>query len=318
MSNNRPTVSIIIPVYNGSDYLREAIDSALAQTFENIEVIVVNDGSSDGGKTEEIARSYGTAIRYFAKENGGVASALNVGIREMRGKYFSWLSHDDVFYPDKIAAQLTFLTSCKSAADTILYGDFDIINASSELTGSVIIEAPQPAQMRYALTVSYPIHGCTTLIPRSCFEKGGLFDETLRTTQDYDLWFRFAGLFPFVHQAKPMIKSRHHEAQGTVTMNRLHMREVDELLGRFLRALQPDELVDADARQLPYVYVQLLKSFLSRGYLSSAHVAAVYSLRTIDVFTFGEKTKLLSQIFLTAVAGVYYLMMRRIRTVLRV
>ncbi|HEY5765864.1 MAG TPA: glycosyltransferase family A protein, partial [Candidatus Deferrimicrobiaceae bacterium] len=69
-----PKVSIVIPVYNGSDYLREAVDSALAQTYGNVELLVIDDGSDDGGKTGEIARSYGERIRYFRKENGGVAS----------------------------------------------------------------------------------------------------------------------------------------------------------------------------------------------------------------------------------------------------
>ena len=91
-----PKVSIIIPVYNGANYVSEAIDSALAQTYKNIEIIVVNDGSSDDGATEKIAKSYGDRIRYFAKENGGVSSALNFGIRQMTGEWFSWLSHDDL------------------------------------------------------------------------------------------------------------------------------------------------------------------------------------------------------------------------------
>ena len=86
--NENPLVSIVIPVYNGSDYLREAIDSALAQTYANIEVLVINDGSKDNGATESIALSYGDRIRYFNKENGGVASALNMGIEQMKGDYF--------------------------------------------------------------------------------------------------------------------------------------------------------------------------------------------------------------------------------------
>ena len=90
-----------MPVYNGANYVREAIDSALAQTYDNIEIIVVNDGSSDGGRTEEICLAYGDKIRYFSKPNGGVASALNLAVREMTGEYFSWLSHDDLYYPQK-------------------------------------------------------------------------------------------------------------------------------------------------------------------------------------------------------------------------
>ena len=73
MSDFHPLVSIVIPVYNGANYMREAIDSALAQTYDNCEILVVNDGSRDDGETERIALSYGDEIRYFAKENGGVA-----------------------------------------------------------------------------------------------------------------------------------------------------------------------------------------------------------------------------------------------------
>ena len=99
-------VSIIIPVFNGANYLREAIDSALKQTYENIEVLVINDGSDDNGKTEAIARSYGDKLRYFHKENGGVASALNLGIKEMAGEYFSWLSHDSQLEQDEVSMML--------------------------------------------------------------------------------------------------------------------------------------------------------------------------------------------------------------------
>src|SRR5256885_962105 len=95
----KPLVSIVIPVYNGSNFLRQAIDSALAQTYQNREIIIVNDGSRDDGKTEAAALSYGDKIRYAAKPNGGCGSALNHGIGLMRGDYFSWLSHDDVYYP---------------------------------------------------------------------------------------------------------------------------------------------------------------------------------------------------------------------------
>ena len=110
-SQFNPLVSIIIPVYNGSNFLREAIFSALAQTYPNIEVIVINDGSNDNNKTDAIARSFGETIRYFYQENKGVASALNLGISQMRGDYFSWLSHDDIYLPEKIATQIKFLTS---------------------------------------------------------------------------------------------------------------------------------------------------------------------------------------------------------------
>jgi len=85
-----PKVSIIVPVYNGSKYIRAAIDSALSQTYRNFELIVIDDGSVDD--TRQIVESYGDRLQYFWKPNGGVASALNLGIEKMSGAYFSWLS----------------------------------------------------------------------------------------------------------------------------------------------------------------------------------------------------------------------------------
>ena len=84
-----PLVSIVIPAYNASNYLAEAIDSALAQTYPNVEIIVVNDGSRDDGATRAVALSYGDQIRYFEKPNGGSSSALNTGIANMKGEWFS-------------------------------------------------------------------------------------------------------------------------------------------------------------------------------------------------------------------------------------
>ena len=106
MLKYNPLISIIIPVYNGANYMREAIDSAIAQTYKNIEIIVVNDGSTDNGETEKIALSYGDKINYYYKENGGCASALNYGISKMKGEWFSWLSHDDVYFPTKLESQV--------------------------------------------------------------------------------------------------------------------------------------------------------------------------------------------------------------------
>ena len=131
MSEFNPKVSIIIPVYNGSDYMREAIDSALSQTYDNIEIIVVNDGSKDNGESERIALTYGDKIRYIYKENGGVSTALNEGIRHMSGEYFSWLSHDDVYTPDKIKKSVLALSQL-SDKTTVIRCDSMHIDKNSE------------------------------------------------------------------------------------------------------------------------------------------------------------------------------------------
>ena len=126
-----PKVSIIIPVYNGKNYMKEAIDSALAQTYQNIEIIVVNDGSTDNGATRKIAESYGNKIKYFEKENGGVSTALNLAIEKMSGDYFSWLSHDDRYYKNKIESQIEYLK--KYDENTIIYTDYDLMDENSNV-----------------------------------------------------------------------------------------------------------------------------------------------------------------------------------------
>src|SRR5262245_28831390 len=145
-----PKVSIVIPVYNGADYLAHAIDSALAQTYPAIEVVVVNDGSSDGGATEAVARVYGDRIRYFAKPNGHVASALNFGIREMRGAFFSWLSHDDLYFPEKVEAQMALLEGADER--TIVYSDFEVLEVRSGVRTPVRLPHVEPKHFRSFIT----------------------------------------------------------------------------------------------------------------------------------------------------------------------
>jgi glycosyltransferase involved in cell wall biosynthesis len=201
-----PKVSIVIPVYNGSNYLHQAIDSALAQTYANVEVIVVNDGSNDNGKTEAIAKSYRDKIRYFSKANGGVASALNFGIKEMKGDYFSWLSHDDLYYLEKIEEQIDFLRSFEGN-DVIVYSDYDLIDEYSELIHEVSIPHYEPNQFVYELLKCSFLHGCTLLVPRICFDTIGVFDEILATTQDYQLWVRMSKIYDFVHLPKRLVST---------------------------------------------------------------------------------------------------------------
>ena len=103
----KPLVSIIIPLYNGSNYIEQAIQCALQQDYENTEILIINDGSTDQGLGRDICLKYSDRIRYFEKPNGGCASALNYGIRNAKGQFISWLSHDDLYQPNKISYQVS-------------------------------------------------------------------------------------------------------------------------------------------------------------------------------------------------------------------
>lgn len=227
-----PLVSIMIPVYNGSNYLRQAIDSALAQTYDNCEIIVINDGSADNGLTESIAKSYGERIRYLYKANGGVASALNAGIRAARGDYISWLSHDDIYHAHKIERQIAFLSSLP-ATNVVLYSDYEAVDANNEFIRDVrltVADAADPRQAIIRLLFESTVHGCSLLLPKKCFTEVGYFAENLRTTQDYDLWFKLLkNGYEFRHMPEILISSRWHDEQGTRSLYKVAHKEIEEL-----------------------------------------------------------------------------------------
>jgi len=219
--------------------MREAIDSALAQTYKNIEVIVVNDGSRDDGETERIALSYGDRIRYFAKENGGVATALNLGIKQANGEYISWLSHDDTYYPNKIEVQINELKSLKEneRENTIIFSYFDTYKVEEKKksfgTPNILNYSTQNPLYTYSMLdalFSSKIGGCTLLFPKRVFEKVGYFEEKYLTIQDYVLFIKLfkAGInFHYVNQN--LITSRHHRNQGTLKLFPQHIKELNYL-----------------------------------------------------------------------------------------
>ncbi len=242
---NSKKISIIIPVYNGSNYLRDAINSALEQTYENCEVIVVNDGSSDDGATEAIAQEYGEQIRYFYKENGGVASALNLGISKMQGDYFAWCSHDDMFEKDKCEKQMRVLDEngddkriVIGAYKTLNVDDNDRIETSEKISNCM---KERLNQNGVAAVLAGIVHGCTVLIHKSHFERCGVFDENLKTTQDYDLWFRMFRGQKLIYMEEPLVISRKHSEQGSRTIAS-HYKECNELCIKFVDLITEKEI----------------------------------------------------------------------------
>jgi len=246
----QPLVSIIIPVYNGSNYLKEAIDSALSQTYKNIEVIVVNDGSKDDGATEKLALSYGNKIRYFSKENGGVSSALNVGIQEMRGDYFSWLSHDDLYTETKIEKQVALITeenkNCIFECGSIFIDQFSRpLNRRS--FGTKLDDGYYTYDQMLSHTFKGNVMGgCELLIPKVLFDEFGLFKTEIKYMQDLDMWYRFmtGGVNFVVHSSDIGVKSRVHGQQATVTLKKLGIQDAAivgaEVVDRLLQLPEKD------------------------------------------------------------------------------
>lgn len=235
-----PMVSIIIPVYNGSNFMREAIDSALEQTYQNIEVIVINDGSCDEQKTAQIAQSYGNKIRYFEKENGGVSSALNLGIKEMKGDYFSWLSHDDKYYPNKIESEIKALSNL-SDKDTVICCGCEFIDKNSDSLSKRDEADYLPCNTviswkgaLHELLKKEPLNGCSLLISKRVFETCGMFDERLRYNQDGFMWAKiFLSKYSLYRISNICVQSRLHS--GQLTQNGLDIFRKDcETMSEYL------------------------------------------------------------------------------------
>jgi glycosyltransferase involved in cell wall biosynthesis len=187
-------VSVIIPIYNAQEYLEECLDSALNQTYDKIEIIAVDDGSTDN--SAEILKKYSDKIKIISKKNGGTASALNLGIKNMKGEWFKWLSADDVLYPNAVN---DLISAAKMLPDKkyILYSNYDIIDSKGDIVDKVI--EPDYNQLdafnvKVILLDHFFGNGTTSLIHKSTIDKFGMFNETIGYKEDYELWLRYVVL----------------------------------------------------------------------------------------------------------------------------
>ena len=239
----KPLVSIVIPAYNASNYLSEAIDSALAQTYENYEIIVVNDGSLDDGATRAVALSYGDKIRYYEKENGGCASALNFGISKMKGEWFSWLSHDDLYLPEKLEKLMSLIERYELDPDKVVLGCNDFVMGSDKQTkhnifnNSIGVISPEKA---FGETLNVKtFNGCGLLIPKTVLKEVGKFRTDYKHLLDRELWMRIAlAGYSYCFADEPLVISRTHGQQITVKAQDSLFGVEEKLISSYFKDLQ--------------------------------------------------------------------------------
>lgn len=238
-------VSVVIPVYNGQKYVRETIDSVINQTYKDIEIIVVNDGSTD--YTLDILKSYEDRIKIINKINRGTASALNTGINEMIGEWFKWVSADDVLFPDAIESLMNEVkTLGDKAYDCILYTNYDIIDEN----GNFIKEFIEPNYNRMPsfernviLLDNYYGNGSSSLIHKNIFKRIGKFDEKLGNREDYEFWLRACVLNGcMLHLVfKKTVKYRVHQDQLTRKTTAGAFRKTQQIRQHILNQLTIDQ-----------------------------------------------------------------------------
>jgi len=230
-------VSIIIPVFNGEKYLDECIKSALNQTYSNIEIIVVDDGSID--KSLKIIKKYSDRIKIIKKQNGGTASALNAGINQMSGEWFKWFSQDDVLYPNSIEELIRFGESIENKKNWILVSNYHIIDSKGSIIEEFEQSMPQCRKnfdFNVVLLHHFIGNANTSFIHKSAFENFGLFDESKEILPDYELWLRFCLLYNVKIKLIPkfLLKYRKHEGSFTESTSKKRWKYMNHHVKKYV------------------------------------------------------------------------------------
>ena len=285
MSSDRPLVSVIIPAYKAAAYIDETLQSVLAQTYPNVEVILINDGSPDTEAFEHAIARYRDRISYLRQENRGPSAARNAGIRRARGEYLAFLDADDVWYPNCLTAQVDLALSRQPACD-LVYGDVLVYSDSPQQRPRMSVTGAAGSAPETGLRRAVETHGggirysqicpsvgaltfasllredcqaptSCTMVRRQAAIAAGLFDENLRRAEDYDLWLRIAHRAGNMAYAREVL-GKNRVVAGSLSHDNMKMLEgVVSVLGKLSRSLElstqersalDDKLTDASAR----------------------------------------------------------------------
>jgi len=204
-----PLVSVIIPTHNRADLVDQAVQSVLKQTYNAIETIVVDDGSTDN--TRHTLNKYGDKIKYIYQERSERSRARNNGFRSSKGDYIAFLDSDDLWLPNKIERQVQVLNEKPEVG--LVYAGVEFISTNGNLyTGQISWDAPTRQVLYEDLMTSNVITGSTSsvMVRRTCLEEVGLFDESMNACEDLDLYRRIAAHVRFHEIEEPLVKIRIH------------------------------------------------------------------------------------------------------------
>jgi cellulose synthase/poly-beta-1,6-N-acetylglucosamine synthase-like glycosyltransferase len=244
-----PLVTVIIPAYRAAHSIGETLDSVLAQTFPNFEIIVVNDGSPDRTDLESALQPYRDRLIYLSQENQGPAGARNTGIQAAHGEYIALLDADDVWEPEHLAAQLEVLAD---RSIDMVYADARIIGDTPGQSRTVMELCPSEGEVTFESLVmrTCTVHICVSVVRRRILLDAGLFDTAFRGTEDIDMWLRIVRRGGrIVYQRR--VLGRYRRQAGSLSSDRVRM--IEGFLAVLAKAARDpnttDSQQDAIARQ---------------------------------------------------------------------
>jgi len=268
-TNDAPRVSVVITCYNYAQYLAGCLESVLRQTWQDFEIVVVNDGSTD--TTDEVIAPFlgNERIRYIRQENAGQANAKNTGIRSARGELVAFLDADDIWAPTKLERQIPLF-------DNPLVGVVYSTCSYVDENGSEVVFkhelpylSPRAGKVTDFLFLDNFIPFSSSVVRRECFERVGIFDESIRMGIDWDLWLRISvhHLFEFVDQPLLVYRLGH---PGQMSNNLEVRHECSErIMAKFLDEHQ-DAVTERTVRDAQaYTYMNRGYYYRSRNIVTS-------------------------------------------------
>lgn len=250
------TVSVVIPLYNQAQWVTDAVESALAQTHQPLEVIVVDDGSTDGGAAG--VEALGRRVRVVRQANAGVARARNNGADAAEGSHLAFLDSDDTWHPEKLQLQLEALRS--QSGSCIAHCGLEVIGSQGEVVTTIVDGASGQAAEDLFLFKVWMGSGSTPLIPAAAFHRIGGFDQQMSCSADWDLNLRLAELGPVAFVPRALVRYRDHEAG-------MH-RNIDAMCTDVLAAVQkavarhPERYKGLTKQSLAKIHLMLSGSYL--------------------------------------------------------
>jgi glycosyltransferase involved in cell wall biosynthesis len=228
-----PLVSIVTPSYNQGQFIRETIESVLAQDYPNIEYLIVDGGSQDS--TLDVLRQYHQRIHWISEPDSGQADAVNKGIAMTHGAIVAWLNSDDVYVPGAVSCAVGHLLAQPEAA--LLYGQAEEIDHTSAITRRYTHIDPFDLQ-RLIHSLDFIVQPATFFRRTSFLAVGGL-DTSLHYCLDYDLWIKLALRFPILHTWDVLARSRVYPETKTASGGLERLKEMERMIRRYGRPLLP-------------------------------------------------------------------------------
>jgi glycosyltransferase involved in cell wall biosynthesis len=241
-----PAVTVVIPAYNSTRYIKQTLDSVKAQTFGDYEVIVVNDGSADQEELERILSSHPLPIIYISQENKGVSAARNAAIKIGRGEFYSQLDADDQWTPEYLEVQLGILNDNPDVS--VVYPNATVIGDESDDEVEFMQISPSDGEVNFESLVRQKCTVMTCVTARmKAIRDAGMFDETLRSCEDFDLWLRIVkNGGRIIYHRRPLAIYRRHP--GSLSSDRVWMTQ--HLLAVFEKCASNWALTDAEREML--------------------------------------------------------------------